>query len=86
MVSKLFSFLGSILDQHLFHKKIPSFIATRFFDFFSRITNFVFFNDIAFVLLLLYIVYSMHTNHSELHVFFLGKTTFQQLTFNTQFF
>lgn len=86
MVSKLFSFLGSILDKHLLHKKIPSFIATRFFNFFSRITNCLLFNDVAFFFFLCYLALSIHLNFYDLHHYLLGEITFGEINIYAKIF
>lgn len=86
MITNFFEFLGSLLDQYVLRRKIPAFFATRYFDFFSRITNFLLFNDVIFVLFLVYLVFSVHVNISDLHSYFLGKITFVELNIYAKIF
>lgn len=86
IVKNFFEKIGSFLDDKvLCYGPVFSFFFT-FFNVFSRVTNFIFFNRLAYLVFVLYIGFTIRFNFRELHELLLGRIDFMEIPLNPQIF
>ena len=77
---KIFTIYASFLDRYFLSKKILYVILTRYFEIFSKITNFVLWNDFAYFVFMATLLFTIRYNVTPIHELFLGKISFLDLS------